>query len=68
MGNSEVGHLLLGAGRLILQGLPRIDDEIATGSLEMNPALKKLISVLKKGGGVCHLLGLVSSGGVHSHQ
>jgi len=68
MGNSEVGHMNLGAGRVVLQDLPRIDRAIEKKELENNPALNDLIDKLKKGGGVCHLMGLASPGGVHSHQ
>ena len=68
MGNSEVGHLNIGAGRVVMQDLPRIDEAISDGSLGENPALKRLIEALKQTGGVCHLLGLVSPGGVHAHQ
>src|SRR4051812_29653533 len=68
MGNSEVGHLNIGAGRVVMQDLPRIDDAIRAGSVAENPALKRLIEALKQTGGVCHLMGLVSPGGVHAHQ
>jgi 2,3-bisphosphoglycerate-independent phosphoglycerate mutase len=68
MGNSEVGHLNIGAGRVVMQELPRIDTAIEDGSLAKNPALLQLISSAKKSGGKCHLLGLVSPGGVHAHQ
>ena len=68
MGNSEVGHLNIGAGRVVMQDLPRIDEAVRDGSLGENPALKRLIEALKQTGGVCHLLGLVSPGGVHAHQ
>jgi len=68
MGNSEVGHLNIGAGRVVMQELPRIDTAIEDGSLAKNPELLKLIAAVKESGGVCHLLGLVSLGGVHSHQ
>ncbi len=68
MGNSEVGHLNIGAGRVVMQDLPRISGAIADGSLAANPVLGDLIATLKQTGGVCHLLGLVSPGGVHSHQ
>ncbi len=68
MGNSEVGHLNIGAGRVVVQELVRIADAIAGGSLAPAPALVALIDALQKSGGVCHLLGLVSPGGVHSHQ
>ena len=68
MGNSEVGHMNIGAGRVMMQELPRIDAAVADGSLAGEPALIGLIERLKKSGGTCHLLGLVSTGGVHSHQ
>ena len=68
MGNSEVGHLNIGAGRVVMQDLPRITDAIATGEIKKAPALVELIQKLKQSGGTCHLLGLVSPGGVHSHQ
>jgi 2,3-bisphosphoglycerate-independent phosphoglycerate mutase len=68
MGNSEVGHLNIGAGRVVKQELPRIGDAIASGEIAQAPALRHLIERLKASGGVCHLMGLVSPGGVHSHQ
>ncbi|HEV2548071.1 MAG TPA: 2,3-bisphosphoglycerate-independent phosphoglycerate mutase [Stellaceae bacterium] len=68
MGNSEVGHMNLGAGRVVMQELPRIDQAIADGSLAKNPALADFIATLKESGGSAHLMGLVSPGGVHSHQ
>jgi 2,3-bisphosphoglycerate-independent phosphoglycerate mutase len=68
MGNSEVGHLNIGAGRLVVQDLPRIDSAIAKGEIEGAPALVDLIEKLKASRGRCHLIGLVSPGGVHSHQ
>src|SRR5271165_6639718 len=68
MGNSEVGHTNLGAGRLVLQDLPRIDAAIATGQLAAIPALRDFIGKLKASRGTAHLLGLLSPGGVHSHQ
>jgi 2,3-bisphosphoglycerate-independent phosphoglycerate mutase len=68
MGNSEVGHLNIGAGRVVMQDLPRIDAAIASGEIERAPALLALIKKLKASGGTCHLIGLVSPGGVHSHQ
>jgi len=67
IGNSEVGHMTIGSGRVILQDLPRINQAIENGELESNKILKKLISGLKGTGGTCHLLGLISDGGVHSH-
>jgi 2,3-bisphosphoglycerate-independent phosphoglycerate mutase len=68
MGNSEVGHLNIGAGRVVMQDLPRIGEAIANGEIERSPALQNLIARLKASGGTCHLIGLVSPGGVHSHQ
>lgn len=68
MGNSEVGHLNLGAGRVVMQDLPRINQAIADGSIEAALADSGLIAALKASGGACHLLGLVSPGGVHAHQ
>src|SRR5260370_5802000 len=68
MGNSEVGHLNIGAGRLVLQDLPRINAAIAGGDIARAPALKRLIEPLQQTGGSCHVMGLVSPGGVHSHQ
>jgi 2,3-bisphosphoglycerate-independent phosphoglycerate mutase len=68
IGNSEVGHLNIGAGRVVMQELPRISAAIADGSLAKNPALAEFIAALRKSGGACRLLGLVSPGGVHSHQ
>ncbi len=68
IGNSEVGHMNLGAGRVIFQDLPLIDREIAQDKLKSNPALVDLIAKLKQSGGTCHLMGLASPGGVHAHQ
>ncbi|MDX2144935.1 MAG: 2,3-bisphosphoglycerate-independent phosphoglycerate mutase [Rhodospirillaceae bacterium] len=68
MGNSEVGHMNIGAGRVMMQDLPRIDAAAADGSLARNPQLRALIAKLNSTGGACHLMGLVSPGGVHSHQ
>jgi 2,3-bisphosphoglycerate-independent phosphoglycerate mutase len=68
MGNSEVGHLNIGAGRVVMQDLPRIAEAIASGEIAQAPALLDLIRKLKESGGTCHLMGLVSPGGVHSHQ
>ncbi len=68
MGNSEVGHMNLGAGRVVMQELPRIDQAVADGTLAGNPALQHFISTLAASGGTAHLLGLLSPGGVHSHQ
>jgi 2,3-bisphosphoglycerate-independent phosphoglycerate mutase len=68
IGNSEVGHMNLGAGRVIFQDLPMIDRAIAKGELAANAALQSLTAILKKNGGTCHLMGLASPGGVHAHQ
>ncbi|HIJ63386.1 MAG TPA: 2,3-bisphosphoglycerate-independent phosphoglycerate mutase [Rhodospirillaceae bacterium] len=68
MGNSEVGHMNLGAGRVVMQDLPRIDQAVADGSLAANPVLTSALGRLRKSGGRLHLLGLLSPGGVHSHQ
>ncbi|MBE7636350.1 2,3-bisphosphoglycerate-independent phosphoglycerate mutase [Sneathiella sp. P13V-1] len=68
MGNSEVGHMTIGSGRVILQDLPRINSDIHTGALANNGTLLAMISKLKESGGTCHLAGLLSPGGVHSHQ
>ncbi len=68
MGNSEVGHMNLGAGRIVLQDLPRINSAIKSNELENNPRLEKFINTLKKTGGKCQLMGLLSPGGVHSHH
>ncbi|MCG8542982.1 MAG: 2,3-bisphosphoglycerate-independent phosphoglycerate mutase [Alphaproteobacteria bacterium] len=68
MGNSEVGHTNLGAGRVVLQDLPRIDRALADGEVEALPAFKAFVDALRQSGGTAHLLGLMSPGGVHSHQ
>jgi 2,3-bisphosphoglycerate-independent phosphoglycerate mutase len=68
MGNSEVGHLNIGAGRVVLQDLPRVNDAVASGAIEQAPGLQAVIAKLRETGGTCHLMGLVSPGGVHSHQ
>ncbi|MEC8202890.1 MAG: 2,3-bisphosphoglycerate-independent phosphoglycerate mutase, partial [Pseudomonadota bacterium] len=68
MGNSEVGHMNLGAGRIVLQDLPRIDTAIADGFLVVDPKLVSFQDALRKSGGTAHLVGLMSPGGVHSHQ
>lgn len=67
MGDSEVGHMSIGAGRIVMQDLPRIDEALANGELAGNPVLRQFIDRLA-GGGTAHLMGLVSSGGVHAHQ
>ena len=68
MGNSEVGHTNLGAGRVVMQDLPKIDQAVKDGTLAENPVLVKMINTLKSGGKTCHLMGLMSPGGVHSMQ
>jgi len=68
MGNSEVGHMNIGAGRVVMQDLPRIDQAAKDGSLAANPALESFAAKVKAGGGRIHLMGLLSPGGVHSHQ
>jgi 2,3-bisphosphoglycerate-independent phosphoglycerate mutase len=67
MGNSEVGHLNLGAGRIVYQELQRINVAIRDGSFGNNPTLLKAIRTAKENNKTLHLLGLVSDGGVHSH-
>jgi 2,3-bisphosphoglycerate-independent phosphoglycerate mutase len=66
MGNSEVGHLNFGAGRIALMDISRIDVAVADGTLGRNPVLRSAIDGAKQRGGRLHLLGLVSNGGVHS--
>lgn len=68
MGNSEVGHMNIGAGRIIYQDLTRISLAIEDGSFFTNPALTRVCEQLVKSGGKLHLLGLLSDGGVHSHN
>lgn len=67
MGNSEVGHLTLGAGRVILQNLEKINQKIDDGSFFSMPVLKEAMEHAKKNNSSLHLLGLLSDGGVHSH-
>ena len=66
MGNSEVGHLNIGAGRPVLQDLPRIDAEIADGSFEQNEVLLAAVKQAAEAGSRLHLVGLIGPGGVHS--
>jgi 2,3-bisphosphoglycerate-independent phosphoglycerate mutase len=68
MGNSEVGHLNIGAGRVVMQDLVRIDAAAEDGSMGALPAFRTLVEKVKAGSGRLHLLGLLSPGGVHSHQ
>jgi 2,3-bisphosphoglycerate-independent phosphoglycerate mutase len=67
MGNSEVGHLTIGSGRIIRQELVRIGQAVRDGSLSRNSALNALADRLLANGGCLHLVGLCSDGGVHSH-
>src|SRR4029453_11131738 len=67
IGNSEVGHLCMGAGRIVLTDLERINREIASGTFDKNPALVQAIRAAIAAGGSTHLMGLFSDGGVHSH-
>src|SRR5688572_24075604 len=67
MGNSEVGHLNLGAGRIVYQELQRINVAIREGELQQNKTLLQSIEYARQNGKPLHLLGLVSDGGVHSH-
>jgi 2,3-bisphosphoglycerate-independent phosphoglycerate mutase len=68
MGNSEVGHMNIGAGRVVAQDLPRIDVAIEEGTLAGRPVLRELIAKARTNGGALHVMGLLSPGGVHSHQ
>ena len=68
MGNSEVGHLNIGAGRVVYQDFTRIDRAIQDGSFRKNPVLLMSIEAAKHAGGTVHIAGLLSPGGVHSHE
>ncbi len=68
MGNSEVGHLNIGAGRVVYQDLTRIDHAIETGEFASNPVIRDALAAAKDHGGALHVLGLLSPGGVHSHE
>lgn len=68
MGNSEVGHLNIGAGRIVYQDLVKIHKSIREKELDKNPVLLTLFDKVKQGTGVLHLMGLVSDGGIHSHD
>lgn len=68
MGNSEVGHIHMGAGRRIPQDLVRINEEIQSGKFNQNPALNEAIDRAIENNSQLHLIGLVSPGGVHSHE
>lgn len=68
MGNSEVGHLNIGAGRVVYQDLSRVDVAIEDGTFFSNPALKQAIDTAKQNSSALHIMGLLSAGGVHSHE
>ncbi len=68
MGNSEVGHTNIGAGRVVAMDLGAIDLAIETGNFALNPALLAFIDTLKATGGTAHLIGVISDGGVHGHM
>ena len=68
MGNSEVGHMNIGAGRIVYQDLTRVDAAIEDGSFNSNPELLAACAAAVEAGGTLHLFGLLSPGGVHSHQ
>ena len=68
MGNSEVGHLNLGAGRIVRMDMTRIDVAIADGSFFADPTLLGAVAAAQAKGGAIHFIGLLSDGGVHSHQ
>lgn len=68
MGNSEVGHMHIGAGRVIHQELTHINEEIQNGNYAKNPVFIETIETLKQNGHALHIIGLLSPGGVHSHE
>ncbi|MDQ3070014.1 MAG: 2,3-bisphosphoglycerate-independent phosphoglycerate mutase [Acidobacteriota bacterium] len=68
MGNSEVGHMNMGAGRVVYQDLTRIDRAVTTGALDTNAALAAALDLAASGTRALHFIGLLSDGGVHSHQ
>ena len=68
MGNSEVGHTNIGAGRIVYQQLTRITRDIRNGDFFKNEALLAIVRGVKENGGALHVMGLVSPGGVHSHE
>ena len=68
MGNSEVGHMNIGSGRVVFQDYTRIENAIETGEFFRNPALAKAVEAARGAGRALHILGLVSPGGVHSHE
>ncbi len=68
MGNSEVGHLNIGAGRIVQMDITRIDAQIASGEFQKNPAIVQAMQRAREGSRQLHFFGLLSDGGVHSHQ
>lgn len=68
MGNSEVGHMNIGAGRIVYQDFTRISQAIESGEFQQNTALRRLIARTQESGGALHIMGLLSPGGVHSHE
>jgi 2,3-bisphosphoglycerate-independent phosphoglycerate mutase len=68
VGNSEVGHMNIGAGRVVKQALPLINEAVQDGSLATHDALASLAASLLQSGGTAHVMGLLSPGGVHAHQ
>ncbi|MCC6559787.1 MAG: hypothetical protein IT478_00405, partial [Xanthomonadales bacterium] len=68
MGNSEVGHMNIGAGRVVYQELTRIDQAIRDGSFGANPAFTCAFDGVRSSGGTLHVFALLSPGGVHSHE
>jgi len=68
MGNSEVGHLNIGAGRIVFQEFERINNSIETGEFNQNPVLLEAVNKAKNADKALHIFGLISDGGVHSHQ
>lgn len=68
MGNSEVGHMNIGAGRVVMQYLPRIDKAFLEGEVSNSTVMQSLLRELKATSGACHIMGLLSDGGVHAHM
>src|SRR5688572_31147043 len=68
MGNSEVGHLNIGAGRVVFQDFERINNSISSGEFFEHPELKPALLSVKQNNKALHIFGLLSDGGVHSHQ
>ena len=68
MGNSEVGHMVIGAGRVLKQDLVRMDQAIENSEFQRNSRLRNVLAEVRRSGGALHVLGLLSPGGVHSHE